>query len=405
MNSLQEPHFSANEHVAQFKQLRVAIVHYWFVSQGGGEKVVEALAEIFPQADIFTLVANPEKVPASLRKRTIKTSFLQKIPLATRFHRHFLLLQPIALEQFDLNGYNLVISSESGPAKGIITSANTCHVCYCHSPMRYLWDMHAEYQARMNPLVRTIYAVASTGLRVWDLATASRVDAFIANSNFVASRIWKLYRRDSRVIYPPVDVAAGQVQHQRGEYYLCAGRLVNYKRIDLAVRVCSRLSRKLKIIGSGQELQRLRRIAGPTVEFTGFVSPVNLPGIYAGCRALLFPGEEDFGIVPLEVQSFGRPVIAYASGGALETVCGCWPGQTLQANHTGVFFPRQSESALEEAILHFESFEGSFLPEVIASHARKFGASRFKSEMEAFLAERYQSFLAKNVPSRQISFD
>jgi glycosyltransferase involved in cell wall biosynthesis len=384
-----------NKDTAILSQLRVAIVHYWFVSEGGGEKVVEALAEMFPQADIFALVVNPERLPQSLQKRKLYTSFLQKIPGSRKFHRHFLLLHPLGLEQFDLSEYDLVISSESGPAKGVITSAKTCHVCYCHSPMRYLWDMHAEYKTAMNPIVRTVYSVASSWLRVWDLATASRVDFFIANSSFVASRIQKIYRRNSQVIHPPVDVAAGKVQFKPGEYYLCVGRLVDYKRIDLAVRACSRLGRRLKVIGSGPQLKSLKRIAGPTVEFSGVASAQDLRDSYARCRALLHPGEEDFGIVPVEAQSFGRPVIAYGSGGALETVNGNWPEQPFSKSHTGIFFTKQTTDDMEEAILRFESAEANFSPDEIAAHAHQFDATRFKVEMQAFLSRCYQTFREK----------
>jgi glycosyltransferase involved in cell wall biosynthesis len=371
------------------QELRVAIIHYWFVSKGGGENVVESLAEIFPQADLFALVAEPERLPASLSNHTLHTSFLQKIPWARKFHRHFLLLHPMALEQFNLSKYDLVISSESGPAKGILTQAKTCHVCYCHSPMRYLWDMQEQYKAAMNPIVRAVYTVASSWLRVWDLATASRVDYFVANSNFVASRIRKIYRRESHVIYPPVDVGSAKPQYEPGEFYLCVGRLVDYKRTELAVEVCSRLGRRLKVVGQGPQLQKLKNIAGPTVEFVGFQSDNELRDSYAHCRALLFPGEEDFGIVPVEAQSFGRPVIAYGSGGSLETVRGNWSGKDFMGNETGIFFAEQTVSSLEKAILHFESLERNFSPQAISAHASQFQTSRFQAEMLNFLAACY----------------
>ena len=392
MKSLQEPRFNASKQIAQLKQLRVAIVHYWFVGQGGGEKVVEAMTEMLPQADIFTLVANPEKLPASLHRRTINTSFLQKIPLATRFHRHFLLLYPIALEQFDLSNYDLVISSESGPAKGVITSSKTCHVCYCHSPMRYLWDMHAEYRSGMNPIVRFVYDTASTWLRVWDLSSSFRVDYFVANSQFVASRIRKIYRRDSHVIHPPVKTSAGVIQQERGDYYLCAGRLVDYKRVDLAVKACTELGCPLRVVGAGPQLDSLRRLAGPTVSFLGSLSDAELRENYAHCKALLHPGEEDFGITPVEAQSFGRPVIAFGSGGALETVLGAWPGEEIQAAHTGLFFKNQTVGDLEHEILRFESSGSLFSADAIAAHAQRFSVEKFKSEMHLYLANCYLEF-------------
>ncbi|HET8636642.1 MAG TPA: glycosyltransferase [Acidobacteriaceae bacterium] len=388
------------EEINTLERAQVAIVHYWFVSRGGGEKVVEALAEIFPNADIFALVVNPDELPPLLQSRRIHTSFLQKVPGARKFHRHFLLLHPTALEQFDLSGYDLVISSESGPAKGVITSAKTCHVCYCHSPMRYLWDMHSEYRANMNPLVRAIYSCASTWLRVWDLATAARVDSFVANSQFVASRIRKFYHRESTVIYPPVETGVATVQRQPGDYYLCVGRLVNYKRVDLAVQACSRINRRLKVVGDGPEMKRLRKMAGPTIEFSKFESSEKLGESFAGCRALLFPGEEDFGIVPVEAQSFGRPVIAYGSGGSLETVIGCWPDEPLESSHTGLFFGEQTVESLEEAILRFESLEARFSPDVIATRAQQFDSGRFKLEMQRYLARIYGEF-QENLMSRR----
>lgn len=386
--------------VSILKDLKIAIIHYWFVSEGGGEKVVTTIAEMFPQADIFTLVVDQEKLPEALRNRKVQPSFLQKIPFSRRFHRHFLLLQPIALEQFDLSGYDLVISSESGPAKGVITSARTCHVCYCHSPMRYLWDMHAAYKDSMNPIVRAVYSFVSSWLRVWDLATASRVDFFLANSHFVAGRIRKIYRRDSEVIYPPVDVAQHELHREHGDYYLCIGRLVDYKRVDLAVHVCSVLNRKLRVVGSGPQLERLRKIAGPSVTFAGLESSAQLLESFAHCRALLFPGEEDFGMVPIEAQSFGRPVIAYGSGGSLETVKGCWPGESVRPEHTGLFFSSQTEEALEKAILRFETVESRFSPEMIAEHARQFNKDRFETEIRVFLTRCYWAH-QKNVEANR----
>ena len=369
----------------QLKQLRVAIVHFWFVGRAGGEHVVEALAELFPQADLFALVANRKVLAPILQERKLETSFLQQVPGAIRFHRHFLFLQPIALEQFDLSGYDLVISSESGPAKGVITSSKTCHVCYCHSPMRYIWEMYPQYRKGMNPLVGAIFSVAAHYMRLWDYLSARRVDYFIANSRFIAARIRKYYGRESVVIHPPCNTALGSVGSEHGDYYLTVGRLVDYKRFDLAVQACTQLGRRLKVIGGGPQLKALRRMAGPTVEFLGRVSDDELRKNMAQCRALLFPGEEDFGIVPVEVQSLGRPVIAYASGGALETVRGALPNGPAMAKSTGLFFAEQSAASLTEAILDFESKEESFRPENIRAHSLQFDESVFKEKMAEFL--------------------
>ena len=381
----------------ELSSLRVAIVHYWFVGRAGGERVVEALAELFPQADLFALVANPKTLAPILQNRKLQTSFLQRVPGARKFHRHFLFLQAIALEQFDLSGYDLVISSESGPAKGVITSSKTCHICYCHSPMRYIWDMYPQYRRRMNPLVGAVFSIAAHYMRLWDYASAGRVDYFAANSNFVASRIRKYYGRESRVIYPPVETTAGITSTVPGDYYLAVGRLVDYKRFDLAVSACTELGRRLRVIGDGPQYKLLKKIAGPTVEFLGKVCDSELRLNFAGCRALLLPGEEDFGIVPVEAQSFGRPVIAYASGGVLETVRGVLPGQSAVKSPTGVFFTEQSTSKVVEAIHDFESREQEFSPQAIHKHSLQFDSTIFKSKMAEFIRCALLDFKNRNL--------
>jgi len=391
-NSMQNPALMS----AELSKLRVAIVHYWFVGRTGGERVVEALAEIFPQADIFSLVADRSALAPILRERKLQTSFLQRLPGAKRYHRYFLFLQPLALEQFDLSDYDLVISSESGPAKGVITSSKTCHICYCHSPMRYIWDMYPEYRRRMGPLVRSVFSLTAHYMRLWDHASASRVDYFLANSGFVASRIRKYYGRESTVIHPPVDVSAGTISSQPGGYYMAIGRLVEYKGFDLAVAACTELGRRLKIIGAGPQEKNLRRLAGPTVEFLGHVSDFELRKNLAGCRALLFPGEEDFGIVPVEAQSFGKPVIAYASGGALETVRGIVPNEAELENATGVFFTERSASGLMKAMLEFEAREHTFRPEIIRKHSLQFDSAIFKRRMSDFISSAVKDFRARN---------
>ena len=374
----------ANAPDIELSSLRVAIVHYWFVARAGGERVVEALAEIFPQADIFSLVVDPEILAPELQKRTIHGSFLQRIPGARKFHRHLFFLYPLALEQFDLSSYDLVISSESGSAKGVITSTKTCHVCYCHSPMRYIWDMYPAYRRAMKPLTKAVFTLASHYMRLWDYTSAARVDYFVANSRFIASRIRKCYGRESVVIHPPVDTGDGSELASPGDTYLAVGRMVDYKRFDLAVEVCTRLKRQLIVIGEGPEYKSLKRIAGPTIRFLGKVSDAELRENLAKCRALLFPGEEDFGIVPVEAQSLGRPVIAYASGGALETVRGVAHGATKVGDATGVFFTEQSVASLEEAILKYESMQSQFDPQVIREHALQFDREIFKGKIQDF---------------------
>ena len=369
----------------QLSKLRVAIVHYWFVTKGGGERVVEALAEVFPQADLFSLVADRSTLEPILQTRKLQTSFLQRVPGAKKYHRHFLFLQPMALEQFDLSGYDLVISSESGPAKGVITSPRTCHICYCHSPMRSIWGMYPEHRRAMGPVVGTIFSLAAHYMRLWDYASAARVDYFVANSHCVAARIRKYYGRESTVIHPPVDSSAAQLSSRPGDHYLTIGRLVDYKRFDLAVSACTQLGRRLKVIGVGPQYKALRRIAGPTVEFLGRVEDDELHQNLAGCRALLFPGEEDFGMAAVEAQSYGRPVIAYASGGALETVRGVWPeDENGVEESTGMFFREQSVPGLVKAILDFEAVEPQFCPQTIREHSLQFNREIFKEKFAEF---------------------
>lgn len=382
--------------IAPAAHLRVAIIHYWFVGRAGGERVVESLVELFPQADLFALIADPNQLSPILKNRPLKTSFLQRIPGAIKFHRHTLFLQPMALEQFDLSNYDLVISSESGPAKGVITSSRTCHICYCHSPMRYIWDMYPQYRRGMSFLVGSIFSLTAHYMRLWDFASAQRVDYFVANSNFIASRIRKYYGRSSVVIHPPVEAAAGTIDAAPDDYYLAVGRLVDYKRFDLAVQACTQLGKKLKVIGDGPEYKNLRRTAGPGIEFLGAVDDDELRSHFARCRALLFPGEEDFGIVPVEAQSYGRPVVAYASGGALETIRGTLPGQAAAADPTGVFFAEQSVSSLSAAILEFESREKEFRPESIRQNSLQFDRQRFKEQMATFVSAALQDFNDRN---------
>lgn len=380
---------------AALSRARIAIVHYWFVRHRGGERVVEAIADMFPGADLHALVVDPDALPASLKGRRIRTSFLQRVPGSRRWHQRFLPAYPLALEQFDFTGYDLVLSSESGPAKGVLTPAGTCHVCYCHSPMRYVWDFYHRYRdgGSVGTLTRPFFALAAHYLRLWDAASADRVDYFAANSRNVAARIRKHYRRESNVIYPPVRVEAGYVSKQTGDYYLAAGHLVEYKRIDLAIEACNRLKRELRIVGDGEQYAHLRKLAGSTIRFLGSLSDAELREQYANCRALLFPGEEDFGIVPVEAMSFGRPVIAFGRGGATESVCGFYPGEALEPEaHTGVFFREQTAESLLEAIRTFERVEDRFSPGRIRQESLRFSVERFQSEYRAFLADKLEAF-------------
>lgn len=355
---------------------RVALVHYWLVGMRGGEKVLEALCELYPQADIYTLVCDPQRLSPTLRRHRITTSFLQRIG-GVRHYQKMLALMPFALESFDLTGYDLVISSEAGPAKGIIPGPDTRHVCYCHSPMRYIWDLYPQYRAASGSLTRVAMSAFAPWLRQWDVTTAQRVDRFIANSAYVAKRIGKFYRRPADVVHPPVDVARFSTSTRGGDYYLCAGQITPYKKVELAVQACSRLGVKLKVAGSGAS-ERLRRMAGPSVEFLDAVDDAAMARLFSECRALLYPGVEDFGIVPLEVMASGRPVIAYARGGALETVV---------EGRTGLLFHEQSAEALAAAIDRFEHGADHFDAATLQAHARSFGIEVFKRRIARLIDE------------------
>jgi glycosyltransferase involved in cell wall biosynthesis len=369
--------------------LRVAIVHHWFLSRAGGERVFDSIASIFPTADVFTLFFDKKKFPIALRQHKITTSFLDKIPAARKKHRHLLPFYPLAVEMLDLSGYDLVISSDSGPMKGVLTDPHSTHICYCHSPMRYLWDGHAKYYQRMSPLVRTIFGVTSHYVRNWDYSAAQRVDHFIANSHYVAARIRKYYRRESTVIHPPIDTTGSFLASKVDDYYLAVGRLVPYKCTDILIGACAELGRRLVIVGDGPERKKLEKLATKNVEFLGEVDDTALRQVYAKARALLFAADEDFGLVPLEAQSYGRPVIAYGKGGSLETVIGASPGRRHEGEDTsawtGVFFESQTVDSLVKAIRTFESSEERFSPLVAQNHARQFDTSIFVERLGSFI--------------------
>lgn len=361
--------------MTQAREPRVAIIHYWLVNMRGGERVLEALCRMYPQAVIYTHVLDRDKLSPLLQGRDIRTTFIQRLPMAARLYRYYLPLMPLALEQLDLSAYDLVISSESGPAKGVITRADCVHLCYCHTPMRYLWDFYPQYLASAPPPVRPLMRLLFPRLRQWDVLSAGRVDHFVANSATVARRIRKHWRREASVAYPPVDVRTFVPSAEpRGEYYLCLGELVEYKRADLAVRACARLGRPLVVAGDGPCRDALAAAAGPMTRFVGRQTWEEVARLYAGCRALLFPGEEDFGMVPVEAMAAGAPVLAYGRGGAVETVLD---------GVTGLFFAEQSEDALCQAILDFERREESFDAARIRRQAMNFDETRFIAAMRA----------------------
>lgn len=358
--------------------MKVAIVHYWLVGMRGGEKVIEALCEMYPQADIFTHVYVPDMVSDRIRAHRVIPSFINKLPRAASMYKTYLPLMPMALEQLDMRGYDLIISSESGPAKGIIAPSDALHVCYCHTPMRYIWNMYHDYRDNAGQLARLAMPPLTHYLRMWDVGTAARVDSFVANSMTVSRRIRRYYGADSTVIYPPVDTDAYHQADpsQMGNFYLMAGELVRYKRPDLAVQAFNDMRLNLVVIGGGEMLEELRRMAGPTVTVLGTQPFDVLKSHYAQCRALVFPGEEDFGMVPVEAMASGRPVIAFGKGGATETVV---------AGETGVFFAIQSVEAIVAAVRASETMNVD--PIRIISHAKQFGRGQFIQRMRAHIDE------------------
>src|SRR5215813_1088568 len=297
--------------------MRAAIVHYWLLGRRGGEKVLDALCRLLPEADVFTLFCDPDTLSEEVRRHRVTASFLNPL---RRGHRSLLPLMPMALESLDLRGYDLIVSSESGPAKGVLAPSGSRHVCYCHTPMRYLWDLYPAYlyEWTHSRLKRAVMAPVANYLRLWDYSSAARVDEFIANSRNVSRRIRRCYRRESEIIYPPVAVETFFWKEPE-DYYLIVSELAAYKRIDTAVRLFAKTGRKLCVVGDGPEYRSLKKIAAPNVEFRGRVSDADLREAYARCRAFLMPGEEDFGIAPVEALASGKPVIALGRGGVLES--------------------------------------------------------------------------------------
>lgn len=363
--------------VGNTKDLKVAIVHYWLVNMRGGEKVIEALLDLFPQAVIVTHVYNPEKVSAKIKAQEVRETFIASLPGARKHYQKYLPLMPRALEQMDLQEFDLILSSESGPAKGIIPRPDATHLCYCHSPMRYIWDHYHVYRGAAGWLTRTMMPHLAHRLRIWDVSTAARVDHFAANSSFVAKRIERFYRRDSDVIYPPITCGdfSPLPASEIGEHYLLAGELVAYKRPDLAIDAFTASGRKLTVVGDGEMRSTLEARAGDNVTFLGRVPFAELKRQFATCKALIFPGEEDFGIVPVEVMASGRPVVAYARGGALDTVL---------SGVSGVHFQQQTVDDLNAAVAAIETSDLLEASDSIRTHAMAFDESLFKARFAQF---------------------
>jgi len=354
---------------------RIALVHDYFVQMGGAERVAEAMHESFPSAPMYTTVALPQSLPQRLRTADIRTSPLQHLPAIDRRFRHYFMLYPFAVENFDLSQYDLIFSSSSGYAKGVHRRRNAIHVCYCHTPMRWVWR-YEDYVARerFGRVARALLPLMLSPLRRWDLRASRQPNYYIANSRLVAQRIKRIYGREAHVIPPPIDVNRFHMSDEIDDYYLVLSRLMPYKRIDLAIEACKRMNRRLIVVGDGPDRDRLEKLADDRIEFLGR-QPDKIVNYYAArCRALLFPGEEDFGMAPLEANAAGRPVIAYRSGGAVETV---------EEGVTGVFFDQANSLSLAEAI---EKFEGlRFDQYTLRRHAEKFDRTVFTFRVLQFL--------------------
>jgi glycosyltransferase involved in cell wall biosynthesis len=360
---------------------KIAIVADWLTNIGGAEKVIETLWQHFKKPPIFTTIYNPKKTPA-FAGADVRTSYLQKFPFAKWKHQFFLPWMPKAVESLDLDGYDVVISSSHSCAKGVITSPDTLHICYCHTPIRYAWEMHFDERMKTkNPMKRFIIERLMHKIRIWDRFAADRVDHFIANSSFVAERIKKYYRREAFVIHPPVETADFSISDTSKDYLLAVGRLIPYKRFDLVIEVANKLNIPLKIVGEGPEKKKLQKIAGPTVEFLGKVSAEELRKLLSECLAFVFPQVEDFGIAPVEAMASGRPVVAYKGGGALDFI----------TEKTGIFFEKQSTESLENAIQKLKTTK--FNPHEIKAHAENFSTENFLKKFDTYL----NSLLTKKI--------
>jgi glycosyltransferase involved in cell wall biosynthesis len=367
-------------------KLRVALVHDWLTGMRGGEKVLEAFGRLFPQAPIYTLLHLPGSVGSQLESHPIHTSFVQRLPWVKSRYRYYLPLFPRAIEGLKLPDCDMVLSSSHCVAKGIRPPQGAVHVSYLHTPMRYVWDMYEAYFGRgRGGLASYVMPWVRPYLQRWDVDSCSRVHHFLANSAHVAGRIKKHYGRGATVIHPPVDTARFQPAQEVEDYYLVVSALVPYKRVDLAVSACSQAGLPLKVVGKGPEFDRLKSMAGPTVEFLGWQPDQALPGLYARAKALIFPGEEDFGITPVESMASGRPVVALARGGALETVIGLDDPQGRPP--TGVFFREQNTESILEALASIEARNQDFDPQALAAHASRYDTSVFIRAIEKYLQD------------------
>ncbi len=369
--------------------MKVALVHYWFYGMRGGEKVVAEILRQFPEADLFTHLYLPDNLDPLITNRPVRTTFVNNLPFAGKLYQAYLPLMPAALKKLDLSQYDLIISSESGPAKGIIKRPDAVHVCYCHSPMRYIWDQQPVYLKQANIFQRLFLKSFTPYLRRWDVDSAQSVDHFIANSKNVQERISRIYNRESKIIFPPVDLEQFQLLKEKKDFFLLAGQLVPYKQPDLAVAAFNQLGYNLKVVGAGSMLSKLRSAAGSNIEFLGQVSDLELSRMMGEARALIFPGEEDFGIIPVEAQAAGTPVIALGKGGVLETVNGLDLRQAAdpEENYTGIFYSDPVADDLVLALKKFIEVEKIFHPHQCRENAEQFSTHRFRREFKLFVEQ------------------
>jgi glycosyltransferase involved in cell wall biosynthesis len=360
---------------ARFSQPRVAIVHYWLVSMRGGERVLERLLNLYPQADVFTHVYDPAAVSARIRRAKVSTSFIDRLPFSKKLYQYYLPLMPMALEELDLSGYDLVISSEAGPSKGVITAPASLHVCYCHSPMRYLWDHYHRYKQEANWLARMAMPGMYHRLRAWDVSSSARVDRIAANSHFIRQRINKVWRREAQVIHPPVETSLFTPSIDIDDYYLWVGQMVPYKRPDLAVDAFNANGLPLLMVGTGGMSKALKAKAGPNIRIVDRLDFASLQRAYARTRALVMTAEEDFGLTPIEAMASGRPVVGYARGGLLDTV---------EHGRTGIYFDSQETEALVAAVAQMEGFLREFDPRHSLERASQFSPASFDEKFLQF---------------------
>ncbi|MEW9699930.1 glycosyltransferase family 4 protein [Paenibacillus sp. SI8] len=371
--------------------MKVAIIHDWLVTYAGAERVLEQLLILFPEADLFSLVDFLKvEEKGFIQNKSVQTSFIQKMPFAKKKYRSYLPFMPLAVEQFDLSQYDVIISSSYAVAKGVITGPDQLHISYIHSPIRYAWDLQNQYLKESGldtGLKGWIAKYMLYQIRQWDYRTHSGVDYFISNSNFISRRVWKVYRRDSSVIYPPVDVKAFSYVDQKEDFYLTASRLVPYKKIDLIVESFAKMpDKRLVVIGDGPDFEKIKSKAGPNVQLLGYQKFQVLKDHMQRAKAFVFAAEEDFGITPVEAQACGTPVIAFGKGGALETVRGI-----DEMNPTGVFFREQSMEAIQAAVQAFEENRHLISSEVCRDNALQFGVERFREEIREFVERKYES--------------